>query len=96
MKTPSLVRVGVGNPKTNQRVAVGEGGVTVSVYVAVSPVIGMERTKGSVEVAVLTGSENSEVVGVKKRLANACCVNTRSSGVGEGVKRGNSTTSSCD
>lgn len=52
MNTP-LVRVGVGNKKEYQRVAVGEGGATVGVYVcvAVSPVIGIERTNDSVDVA---------------------------------------------
>lgn len=49
-KTP-FVRVGVGNKKENQRVAVGDGGLAVGVNVAVGPVIGIERTNDSVDVA---------------------------------------------
>lgn len=46
-----FVRVGVGNPKTNQRVAVGEAGVNVGVNDSVGPVIGIESTNDSVDVA---------------------------------------------
>ena len=84
--------LGVSDALPGRLVIVNEMEVLVGVAVGVllGPVMGISRTGAAVSdgTGVLPKMNRGCFVGVKKRLANASCVNTRSAGVALAVTLG--------